>query len=274
MIYRKPNNVSYTNMCIFIDNTVYSQSRDDDKIFEYLYHILKMLAVNNCLCSSQEEYEDFAIFAASRVFTRLIRLEGTKPVKSVLNYCKASIQFLRVDFEYFEGRVHPSPDKFDTETNYNFEHILSKRLDSLEVAEFRLMLKDISSMVRFHMKNLPFVEKTNEYLNVYTSIVLTLLNRLTFSRKARSRMEKLQKSNRVRDRELRQLFHREKYDDVVLFHLPDSMEGYIDVVVRQVMHNLAKELSEALQTHVSSDIESIAVAAADFNRSVNYVDKD
>ena len=274
MIYKKPNNVSYTDMCIYIDEHLYSDARNDDKIFEYLYHVLKMLAIQNCMCSTQQEYEDFAIYSASKLFTRLTNKKTDAPVKSILNYCKATIDFLRVDFEYFEGRVQPDAQKAFTEHNFNFEYILGKRLDALDTVEFRIMLSNIPSMVKFHMKNLPFIPNTQEYLNVYTSIVLTLLNRLTFSKKARKRLDKLSEADRLRDRELRQLFHREKYTKTVLFHLPDSMEAYIDVVTRQVLHSLAKELSEALATHVDSDVESIAVAASDYNRSVNYVDKD
>ena len=35
MIYRKPDNVTYVDMCIYIDNTAYTDKHDAQTIFEY-----------------------------------------------------------------------------------------------------------------------------------------------------------------------------------------------------------------------------------------------
>lgn len=44
MIYRKPDNVTYVDMCIYIDNTAYTDKHDAQTIFEYLFHLVKHLA--------------------------------------------------------------------------------------------------------------------------------------------------------------------------------------------------------------------------------------
>ena len=42
--YTKPKGVTYTQMAIKIDDMAYSDSCDDELLFEYLYHLSFMLA--------------------------------------------------------------------------------------------------------------------------------------------------------------------------------------------------------------------------------------
>ena len=43
-MYNKPKSLSYTDICIWIDNNAYADSCDDEKLFEYLYYLTGMLA--------------------------------------------------------------------------------------------------------------------------------------------------------------------------------------------------------------------------------------
>ena len=40
----KPKGLKYTDMCIYIDKNAYTDNPDDEKIFQYLYHLVSMLA--------------------------------------------------------------------------------------------------------------------------------------------------------------------------------------------------------------------------------------
>ena len=47
MLYKKPKNLKYTTMCMYIDKKVAEGSLNDEEAqieFEYLYHIAFMLA--------------------------------------------------------------------------------------------------------------------------------------------------------------------------------------------------------------------------------------
>ena len=70
MIYKKPN-IKYTDMCIYIDNHIYTDDCDDVKVFEYIFHIITMLSHQASYFKSTADYEDFALQGASRVFMRL-----------------------------------------------------------------------------------------------------------------------------------------------------------------------------------------------------------
>ena len=69
--YKKPANVSYTQMCIWIDEHAYSDDCDDEKLFEYLYHIMSMLAYKRRFFEKSAYYDDYVIFAATPIFMKL-----------------------------------------------------------------------------------------------------------------------------------------------------------------------------------------------------------
>ena len=69
--YKKPNNVTYTQMCIWIDANAYKEDCNEELLFEYLYHISRMLAYKRRFFDRADYYDDFAIFMATRIFMRL-----------------------------------------------------------------------------------------------------------------------------------------------------------------------------------------------------------
>ena len=109
MTYSNPN-IKYTDMCIYIDAHAYEEDRNDDLIFEYLYHITKMLAHKSNYFNKPKYYDDFGIYAAGKLFLRLINpkqfdinpdtgLPRLTKIKSILNYAKTKIYPLKVEFE-------------------------------------------------------------------------------------------------------------------------------------------------------------------------------
>lgn len=44
MSYRKPGDVSYTDMAIYIDNHIYTGHYDETLVFKYIYFLVFMLA--------------------------------------------------------------------------------------------------------------------------------------------------------------------------------------------------------------------------------------
>lgn len=57
-------------MCIYIDENIYKEDKDEEKIFQYLFHIFFMLSHKNNLFQNTQDYEDFALYAASCTMMR------------------------------------------------------------------------------------------------------------------------------------------------------------------------------------------------------------
>ena len=74
MMYEKPKDVTYTQMAIYIDQHAYDENQSEEKdnlIFEYLYHLIEMLAYKAKFFTRNQYYNDFALYVASSVFMRL-----------------------------------------------------------------------------------------------------------------------------------------------------------------------------------------------------------
>ena len=96
MLYRKPENLKYTSMAIYIDENVYDPSYDPETIYQYLYFLSLMLSRKQNLFNIEDEYEEFAISYASQLYLRLTNKQQfeydsdgeprMKRIKSILNY--------------------------------------------------------------------------------------------------------------------------------------------------------------------------------------------
>ena len=58
MIYRKPKNVTLTDMCIYIDKTAYTDEHDAQTIYEYLYFRIRHFAMRERWFHRIEYYDD------------------------------------------------------------------------------------------------------------------------------------------------------------------------------------------------------------------------
>lgn len=103
MMYYKKRDVRYTDMLIWIDENVMKEGCDDEKLFEYLYLIMVMLAKNNRDFKNAQEYNDFGIFGATYMyFVYLKRRQKIKEgkeieeIKSCKNYVKSILPFIRM----------------------------------------------------------------------------------------------------------------------------------------------------------------------------------
>ena len=159
-LYVKPKDLRYVDCAIWIDANAY---RDDltetekEQIYEYIYHLTKMLAYKNKLFSRNQYYEDFAIYSAGRTYLRLTNPKQwnngdkplMKPIKSILNFIKATLYPHKVDFEQeFYAQTLQPEDKIDEYVPYEFLDKLYESTDDLRVTEFKLCLEDICTVAK------------------------------------------------------------------------------------------------------------------------------
>lgn len=279
-MYQKPKDVSYTDMCIYIDTHVYDEF-DEHLVFEYLYHLAGMFAKKGKYFIHSQDYDSFAIFAATQLYMRLIDPrqfpsdsgEIKLPrIKSILNYIKTVIYPLKVDFqqEHFSQLIE---EEVLPETEYNFNAILSKQISNLDITEFGLTLQDIAKTCEKFLSTIPYDKKSVDWHNIYTSVMLTFLSSITLRNSHIERIEHLASTMRLEDYHY-DIFYREARQDIILYHLPEHMKNYIDVLCRQLNHILAKDLCDILNTKVHTDYMLVEHYRTDFIKESMKVDVD
>lgn len=274
MTFHKPKDISYTDMCIYIDENVYKEKFNEQLIYEYIYHIVYMLAKQSQFFKKNHYYDDFAIYGATRVYLRLtnvkqnqVKDDGTpkmEKIKSVLNYIKNILYPLKVDFEQSEYCQTISRDACIEDIPYNFNYVLSDTLDGISFCEFNSVLNDIGRTCKHFLKSIPYKQNTSEWLNIYTSVMLTFLNMITLSNHRKERIEHLGGTLRLTDTHIKEAFEKECEREAILFHLPDSMSDYIIVLARQLKHIVAKDLSDILHTSISSDMTLLPLSINEY----------
>ena len=272
MTYTKPKDKSYTDMCIYIDDHIYTDNYNEELVFEYLYHIILMLALKAKLFNRNCYYDGFAIFAASRVFFRLTNKKQfqlndsgepvMKRIKSVLNYIKSTLYYLKVDYEQQE--YAQSVISEETDCTYNYDNVVRNSIKDLSLVEFELTMNDIAKTCKMFLKTIPYKQTSAEWMNIYTSVLLTFMNSITLRNKSYRRIEHLSSTHRLKDSHLQDMFLTEKYEKPVLFHLDDSMSDYITVLTRQLRKIVAKDLSSIIHTSVSDEIFIATTVVRDY----------
>lgn len=274
MTFNKPSNLTYTDMCIYIDENVYKESFDETLVYEYLYHIILMLAKKAQIFEKHHYYDDFAVYGASRVYFRLTNKkqyqykdDGTpkmEKIKSVLNYIKGILYPLKVDFQQSEYCQTISKECYVEDITYTFNNLIGNCIDEFNFCEFGLTFNDISKTCKKFLQTIPYKSNSSEWLNIYISVMLTFLNNVTLSNNKIKRLEHLTSTGRIQEQHFVDSYNDEKQQRPILFHLDPSMSNYITVLARQLKHIIAKDLTDILQINISTDIRLKPLTVKDY----------
>ncbi len=253
MIYRKPSGVRYVDMCIYIDNNVYTDEYDEDLVFQYLYHLTYMLATKGKFFCNAEDYDNFSIFTATRIFMRLTARPDLPRIDGILNYLKSVVNHCRVDYQNSEFSQTIINPKQEEENNYTFENLLASSMLSMGVADFSLVIGNIPATCEKFLSSVPYRKNSSMWMNIYISVMLTFLNSVTLSNKQNKYLDNLASTERLRDYHLAEQFDDNRSEPPILFHLPDNMSNYVSVLSRQLRYVVAKELEWVLSTRMHTD---------------------
>ena len=263
MLFNRPKNLKYTTMSIYIDEHIYTNDCDDALVFEYLYHIVNMLAFKNKFFSTAEYYENFAIYCATNYFLRLknkkqfeLNEDGTpkmSKIKSILNFIKKTINFRRMAFqqEFFCQSI--SKDEVDLDIGYTFANKLSESIDALSVVEFTSCLGDICKTAKKFIEKVPHKKDSAEWDNIYLSCILTFLNQITLNNKDEIKVQNLHCKSSDKLNIISNVYLSNSVDSVILYHLPENMKDYIMILTNEMKHAISKDLSFQLHTYVPTD---------------------
>lgn len=256
MFFEKPD-VRYVDMCIYIDDNIYGNDCDYSLVYEYLFHIIHMLAVKRGYFKRSSDIEDFSLFAASQYYMRLTdkRQFGKdaqlESIRSILNYIRKTLFSYRN--EYVKKCV-PDVDVLDGDAvvsldSDDFKCFVSSIIEPIKKCEFVDYLSDIKSVVKDVLRRTHYREGTTEWTNLYISCLLTFLNSITLKNKDIERLSSFKRETTLTAELIEGLYLKERQNGVIIYHLDPSMENYIAVLTNKIRHAISKELSATLHSH-------------------------
>ena len=263
MMWKKPADMKYTDMCQFIDANVPKivnpgENPDlENIIYNYLWLLVKALAIKKCMFKNFEDYDMYSFYAATRLFTALrknqlnqgkvIKGKLIRPIKSCLNYTKALLYPMKIEYqrENFREVIEEEfvSTKFDA-LAYK-EQLKSQARDNAEVLQtFKSYLQsvvlNINKILDDILQKSPFNSSTPEYKNLKISILLTSAYILKNKKKLNI--------NGVQS--------------VFLWHLPKSMTNYTKVLLKEFFTAIKQEIIDCYKTADISENELEAALAA------------
>lgn len=265
MLFKKPANLKFTDLCIFIDQNVPKIVNPgefpelENTIYNYLWLLVKALAIKKRMFQDFQEYDMYAFYSASRLFVALrrnqlnqgkvIKGKEIKPIKSCLNYTKALMYPMKIEYqrENFREVIEEEyiSTKFDSLAFK--EQLKNQARDSAEIThQFRSYVQEVvaqsGKLLDDILQKSPFNGSTPEYKNLKISIMLTSIQILKTKKK-------LTTANQ----------------SVVLWHLPKSMSNYTKILLKEFFTAIKQELMDCYkQADLSdADLESILVATTE-----------
>lgn len=264
MLYYKPKDVSYTDMCIWIDNNAYAEDCDKEKLFKYIYLLAEMLAFKGRMFKSGNAYDDFAVYIATRVYSRYVDKNQfvckkgrdkpkLKKIKSVLNYLKKIIYPAKITFEQNRNQQNIEiGEQFAYDLRYDFHSRIRDTVHNLKAIEYSAYIQDIVPTIKSHIDNVVKYEDRTTKNNIYLSCLLSFLNSVVLSNKAKEKIDRLT-SDGIKQSAINRMYQYERSNSTILYHLDDSYKDYIAVLVNEVRQIIAKDMSSIMQTDIYSD---------------------
>ena len=266
-LFKKPSDVRYVDMCMWIDDNFYKEDCDFNKAYVYMYFIAYMLASKQKYFSNKSDYEEFASMMAYSTYQRMLNKNRSK-VKSVLNYMKSILYFRKCAFDVQKQQriVDPKYDDWDS-VAYVERCKSSYERSSGSDALFEGVVQTLNNVPALIKKNIPRVFRSNkvEYENIYISCLLSMINKITLPSVYEDKLESKIDSSPSFD----EVKYYKKYldDSIILWHLPDSMEAVVMTVINKVNNIIINEINDLSDDIKISDSEFNGVMMSGFVES-------
>lgn len=271
MTYKKPDNVSYTDMAIWIDTNVYSGSFDEETLYIYLYLLCYMLTTHIGFFCYEQEKDEFSLFSASQLYNRLtnkkqfeFKSDGSpkmKKITSILNYIKNVLPRYKYDYDIlFNGMSKDPSVEIVPSQVFNLDSYVSEYTCIFDQLSYAFTFQNLSGIIKQYLKKIPKKKNSSEWENIYISCVLTLLNTITLTKEQKHLLVKQKRNRRFL---LEKLYRDLRNQPPILFHLDNSYSNYIQTLVNELRNVLSMEISWKDNSYITntSTMESMLMSS-------------
>ena len=261
-IARKPHNLKYTDLCIYIDKTIYERDEhnnpiavrkltdeETNKVWNYLYNLIYALTTKKRMFPVKEQYDEFCAEYASHFYMRLTRekqdfspgAKRNKPIKSILNYLKNVLGFIAITYRErnYKEIIDPtiaSAEEVEGFRNYTYsqaDNCIIKNYNIIEEEHTEVFKKIDNTFDKILDKS---IYKNNKRLRYYlkNSVYLSIINMLTLNNrynKENKRVLSIQK----------QVDNREEY--IIVFNNEITKE-IVSLYMKKLLEKIGYQIGE------------------------------
>lgn len=233
------------NMCKVIDETIPLGERQklEDTLIQDIYFIVDSFAKTAKFFPRYADYDEFALYAAGEYYMifkskleragQLSRGKIVEPVKSIKNYLNFTLYAYKVLFQrqHYDSCIWPemlsNADQFQNNLRDNIRQQYSGTFEDELKEVMDTLPQDIWKMLK---NQCPYKEDDDMLQKIYVSVMLTFIKNITLPNKVKMRFDS--SSSFDPDKKLK-YYYKLLEDEVVLWHLPNHMEGFIQIWYRK-----------------------------------------
>ena len=241
MLYRKPANLKYTDLCIYVDKhlpEILVPGENpvlEDTIYNYIWLVLKALAIKKRMFTKYEDYDGYCYYGASRLFLafrkklqnqgKIVHGKEIAPLKSCLNYMKAIMYPMKVEYlnrtyaqDMYVEKMNGTFDEFKYGETLKQYISADQGADDAFITALHDLCERLPTIINNTLKETSYTTERldQEYLRI--SIYLSLKNSLS--------SKTLLKDD----------------SNVVLWKLPASSKSFVENIINLVKANLKTEI--------------------------------
>lgn len=259
MLYKKPANMKYVDMAIYIDEHVRDENADMSLIFSYMWQLFYILAYKKGMFQNPKDYEEYALYGATQL---LLRYEKEKispsltPIKSSLNYIKRLLYPFKVNYQKATfAQIFKEESLNEQPLAIRDNEIRKARSseDSFIEVESTYYLSQLPKTIKYLISDSPYVNDKATFSNIYLSCLLTLLKKFTMSRVSLEKLQSREEKGTSVLKLIDKIYQEEEKDNVVVYHLDPSMANYISTLVNRCRKEIVKDLRIIVGSHELSD---------------------
>lgn len=242
--WKKDPNLKYTDLCIFIDQNIPNivnpgeHPEIENQVYNYLWLLVKALAIKKCMFSNFNDYDGYATHSANRLFFALrknylnqgkvIKGKLIRPIKSCLNYTKALLYPMKVEYQNENFReiiaeefVSKKFDSFMYKEKLKAEASVAQGTSEKFLTYIQSSFSSLDTILDKVLKNSLFVTNPTIYRKLKISLMLNTLNSLKVKKRLDSELP-----------------------TIIVWKLPKSMSGYIRVLLKEFYTAIKVEILE------------------------------
>lgn len=203
MMWKRPSGVKVTSLCIFIDKNIdkiCGEERDEElenKIYNYIWLIIRSLVQKKNYFKNYHDYDEYSFFASNRIYFaliksrknagRIIRGREIQPIRSVLNYIKALLYPMKVEYQN-QNFDQVSSGDFNDEAHsaFGYGEVLTEDARASQGVANRyreylassIGIRNIDQIITKILKQCHYSENSIEYKNLKYSILISAIRAL------------------------------------------------------------------------------------------------
>lgn len=234
----------YTQLCMYVDSNIKNIANPgehpdiENTVYNYIWLVIKALAIKKCMFNNFQDYDPYAFYGANRIYFALrknlwntgktIKGKKIKPIKSCLNYIKALLYPMKIEYQNETFREVISEEfvskKFDALTfkeqmreNIRIDQGVNEQFKTYVISSFQ----NIGGMIDDVLKRSPFSPKSMDYKKLKISIMLNAINAL----RVKGRLDS-------------------DLPTIILWKLPKSMSSYVRILLKEFYSAVMLEIME------------------------------